>query len=164
MIWNRIYALDLKYAVVISVIAVFIWGIAMGKIGEKKAGIICGIMLIAACFIIAKLTLFRESGGREVRLFPFRGSYAPNSEYPRTLLMNVLLFLPFGISFPYLLRGKNRAFKTAAAALGISFLAEVLQYVFAIGVTEADDLICNTAGALLGSIGYYISSSFPSMR
>lgn len=67
MIWNRIYALDLKYAVVISVIAVFIWGIAMGKIGEKKAGIICGIMLIAACFIIAKLTLFRESGGREVR-------------------------------------------------------------------------------------------------
>lgn len=106
------------------------------------------------------------SGIRRKRsaFFPFRGSYAPNSEYPRTLLMNVLLFLPFGISFPYLLRGKNRAFKTAAAALGISFLAEVLQYVFAIGVTEADDLICNTAGALLGSIGYYISSSFPSMR
>lgn len=99
-----------------------------------------------------------------MRIFPFQGSVEAGDEYMRTLLMNVLLFVPFGMSFPYLLKGKRRALKTAAAALGISPMAEVMQYVFAIGVTEADDLICNTVGALLGSAGYYISSSFPSMR
>lgn len=38
MIWNRIYALDLKYAVVISVIAVFIWGRAAATYDAADEG------------------------------------------------------------------------------------------------------------------------------
>lgn len=63
-------------------------------------------------------------------------------------LKNVLLFIPFG----YLLSiVTNLKYKTIALiGLGLSLGIELLQYFFAIGLAELDDLIANTIGTAIG--------------
>lgn len=70
-------------------------------------------------------------------------------------LGNVALFVPFGFLLHVLLRTRTRSrwplvevvLLGAVLSLGI----EVAQWVFAVGYTDVDDLLCNTLGALFGA-------------
>ena len=76
-------------------------------------------------------------------------------EYYREMFMNCLLFVPFGMTFPYLFSEKRgspaRVILTVSAALILSALIELLQYCLNIGSFETDDILCNAFGALVGS-------------
>lgn len=61
---------------------------------------------------------------------------------------NILWFVPFG----FFLRRRCRLSRTVALGFLLSLCIESLQFVFATGVSEPDDLILNTAGALLGAL------------
>ena len=60
---------------------------------------------------------------------------------------NLIWFAPAGVLVR--LRG-GKLWQAALAGLGLSLLVETLQFVLGSGVSELDDLILNTAGALLG--------------
>ncbi len=60
---------------------------------------------------------------------------------------NLIWFVPAGVLVR--LRG-GRLWQAALAGLGLSLLVEIGQFVLGSGVSELDDLILNTAGAVLG--------------
>ena len=74
--------------------------------------------------------------------------------------LNIILFMPFGMSLPFILPEKLR-FKpliTVCIALIISVTIEVCQYIFNIGMSEVDDVIMNTLGTALGTVSYLLVS------
>ena len=109
--------------------------------------------------ILYSTILTREVGEREVMLIPFHflTRVPTDNEAIRTVLMNLFLFFPLGLTAG---RGlcdklspvKRVAFVTAIGLL-LSVTVESIQYVFELGNVEADDLIANTAGAWLGAYG-----------
>lgn len=65
-------------------------------------------------------------------------------------IQNVLFFLPFGFLFPW--KKWKSVFITAFMT---SAVIEITQYIFNLGWCEVDDVISNTAGALIG-FGCYV--------
>lgn len=63
--------------------------------------------------------------------------------------LNVLLFLPPGVLLPLLYAEFENAKKTLLAACILSFSIECIQ-MFGLGITDVNDLLTNTAGAMLG--------------
>ena len=64
-------------------------------------------------------------------------------------VLNLLLFVPFGFFTPLLWRQLRSAVKTAGAGLCLSLFIETAQ-MFSGRLTDIDDLVVNTAGALIG--------------
>ncbi|WP_168166951.1 VanZ family protein [Corynebacterium sp. HMSC04H06] len=64
---------------------------------------------------------------------------------------NILLFVPVGAAFYALTRGTGRA---VLLGLATSLSIEVIQYIFALGYSDVDDLLFNTIGAALGGIWF----------
>ncbi len=71
----------------------------------------------------------------------------------KQMLPNVVIFVPLGILVP-LLRGRIAPISTSAIAFFTTLSIECLQLVLAFGYFTYGDLICNTAGAVLGIIIY----------
>ena len=69
------------------------------------------------------------------------------------MLPNVVIFVPFGVLVP-LLRGRTAPVSTSAIAFFTTLSIECLQLILAFGYFTYGDLICNTAGAILGIIIY----------
>lgn len=65
---------------------------------------------------------------------------------------NLFLLFPWGILGPTLFKDLDTAYKLAFSAFLISLLAEVIQFLFNIGVFDIDDLIFNISGAILGYV------------
>ncbi len=62
---------------------------------------------------------------------------------------NILLFMPYTFILIILYNYKNNRLVWLSAFL-LSISIEVLQYAFQVGVADIDDIILNTAGALVG--------------
>jgi len=63
---------------------------------------------------------------------------------------NIIWFVPFGYLLPQITNKKINVFTIALYGLGLSFMIEFCQYMFGTGVSELDDLILNTLGAICG--------------
>lgn len=97
-------------------------------------------MCILSLLLILKMTLFgRKIGDRELELLPFY-TVSYNDEAIRTLLMNVVLFLPFGLTVPYVLYKIKKKWRRwgiyIVVGLGISLGIEIIQYYFGLGRAE----------------------------
>lgn len=96
---------------------------------------------------------------RQVSLIPLRFLWEPllggAYELRRAAFMNVALFFPAGLLTAALLprhwSGGRRLALIAGLFLGFSLLIELSQYLWVLGETETDDLLCNTLGAVLGA-------------
>ena len=71
------------------------------------------------------------------------------------MILNVFIFIPFGILIP-LLRGRAAPIITTALALLSTFFIECLQLLLCFGWFTYSDLMLNTAGAVLGIIIYTV--------
>lgn len=97
------------------------------------------------------------TGDREVALVPFRDLVELFGERPATVVVqvggNLLVLAAFGAFLPMrfaALAGLGRVAVVSAAA---SMTIELLQYVLHLGrVTSVDDVLVNTAGAVLGAV------------
>lgn len=89
---------------------------------------------------------------RALNLVPFSGA-ATRTNRPE-MIMNVLIFIPFGL-YLSMLKPLWPFWKRVLPMAGISLLFEALQYVFAIGGTDITDFIGNTLGGIVG-IGFYV--------
>lgn len=79
----------------------------------------------------------------EISLIPF------TSASRETNILNIIMMLPLGFLVPLLWRNYRAMWKTALVGLGFSASIEICQ-LFNRRATDVDDLIMNTAGAMLG--------------
>jgi len=161
-----------------SPIEMILWGVvAIGlwtalaiicKKNEKRWKVFIwtnSIVLIVNLLFVIKYTLLRESHSRNICMIPFYSFGFPRiSDRYNTVVANALLFLPIGLSMPYVLtfmKG-NRKLKRQPVRFTIifsflfSFCIEVFQFVFGLGLCETDDIIFNTLGAGMGTLAFII--------
>jgi glycopeptide antibiotics resistance protein len=132
---------------------------------RAKTGVIYGMMILYVIFLL--FTMFfavadpisgyaavRENL-RGVSLVPFRSI----AMYLRmggirgavmiNLLGNVVMFMPLGF-YAAALRKDKRILTNLLCVFAFSLSAEIMQYIFARGISDIDDLLLNCLGGLLG--------------
>lgn len=88
---------------------------------------------------------------RSVNFIPFAGSVkVDGSIYVPEIVNNVLIFIPFGVFSGMMAASKNWV-QWLAPSFFTSLALEILQFIFAAGVSDITDLLANTAGGLIGS-------------
>lgn len=86
---------------------------------------------------------------RPIKIVPFVPSGDAGASTPSEMLINLVLFVPFGL-FIGALAPAASWWLTGVAALGASLTLETVQHLLSTGSFDTSDLILNTAGALLG--------------
>ena len=159
------YALPLPTAICMSIVAVFCWAV-LCRIFRKYTKQLRLASLILFCFsilLILKLTIFnREPGDFTACFVPFYSLVEAKVEREiyRSSLMNIFLFMPYGMTLPFVISSKRskRIIVTILSALILSGVIEFIQYKFSLGRCETDDVICNSIGAAMGTISYLLYS------
>lgn len=104
--------------------------------------------------LLCMTVFFRESlDYRAFNLTPFWSYTAESADLQHSLyvegLMNVLMFIPFGL----LLRGAYKGIgwkMMMVVTVGLSVSVELLQFIFKRGYAEFDDVMHNALGAVIG--------------
>lgn len=117
------------------------------------------LLAVASAGAVLYATIWsRDTGEYGVSLKPFI-TFAQAENQPelyRTMLMNLFLFLPFGMTLSGSLPRRwglgRRIIITLVLGMTLSAGVEYGQYRFSLGVAETDDLICNSAGTLIGTM------------
>lgn len=166
----------LIFAVAAGVFFAVVWAvfykIVYKKLMHGKKQISIGKMAwicIFAVYILAVLfvTLFRGKMGY-AGIYNGMVNWKPFSSYKdawykfsmrewRNLILNICMFIPFGFLLPLCFNRIDRAWKTYICGFLLTLFIEVTQLITGRGVFEADDIINNTLGAM---IGYGILSMF----
>ncbi len=116
------------------------------------------LIIVFALFVLYKVVFSREIGSvvAKVDFIPFSSYFeyfkGENSEAFLTNRANILLFFPLGILLFDLLKTKKNVIIFVVVAFVFSLVLEIIQYVFSLGLAEADDVVHNTLGAFLGYI------------
>lgn len=101
-------------------------------------------------------SLLKNMNYRSINLIPFAESVTINGKTDISeILLNVIVFIPFGIYISMLHKPWNFIQKIIPIFC-VSLLYEVLQYAFAIGGSDITDLIGNTLGGIIGMILFFI--------
>ena len=121
---------------------------------EKKITV---ALLIVYLLVLSWIILFKLQFSfsaldhiREINLIPFGGSVIVNGKVD-------FVFIPVGAYFSLLFKNKS-ALKAIGSVFGISFVYEIIQFIFAIGASDITDLISNTLGGIIGVALVYVLS------
>lgn len=76
-------------------------------------------------------------------------------DFVYNLYGNIAWFVPFGLLLP-VLRQKQGFFMTVFSGAALSLVIETVQFFIGTGVTDIDDLIFNTTGAVLGYLIFWL--------
>ncbi len=116
---------------------------------------ICVLFLIWVIVLKFGLAELSIKGRRSpVNLIPFGASVISNGRADISeIVLNALIFIPFGISISMVGRPEKTLFKVlCGAALSLAF--ETVQYVFCAGAADITDVITNTVGTAAGVFAY----------
>lgn len=86
---------------------------------------------------------------RPVKLIPFIATAEAGASAPIEVVINFLLFIPFGL-YLGLLAPSWRWWKTMGVFVGASVVLEAIQHLLSIGSFDITDVIVNAAGGLAG--------------
>lgn len=163
MLYYYVYRMNLETVFLLMLCGGVLWAAAAASVGkrfQKTWRVCCGMLMLAALFLILYYTVFRRgisSSGRVV-LRPFASfeEAKKKREIYRSLTMNILLFFPIGLFLPQLLPGKWKPWQkmlvTVLAGLLFSAGIETIQYLYKLGDAETDDLITNSIGTFIGAL------------
>lgn len=163
-LYRFIYCQKLYTTILWIVLIVLLWSLI--SVRKTKLTKIMNVLVLAtALFGIIYGTLIGRSGDTAKLFYPIPFSvFLRAKEQPelyREMLMNIFLFVPFGISLAFLLPEKfsimKRLFMTLGAAFVLSMIIEIVQFSFRLGMAETDDILCNTMGGLVGALTIPIS-------
>lgn len=123
---------------------------------------LCNIlMMFGILVVIFVATLSSRSNVSDVCWLPFYSFKLAKiqPEIYRSMLMNVFLFFPLGLTMPYVLpkKWKHNVLIAILFGLILSIAIEFLQYYFCLGRAETDDVICNTLGCAIGTIAFRLN-------
>ena len=169
-----LYRSSLIGVILIMIFAIIGWGYvgtvcAKNDKTQKVQKIMNVILFILGMAIVLQSTIFnRKNTNRELILIPFYSLHEAieQPEMYRSMLMNVFLFEPIGLTLPYVFPKKLHKKPITAIGFGflLSFVIEVMQYTFYLGRAEVDDIICNTLGCAIGTGAYLICKKYMEFR
>ena len=152
-------------------ILILIWAILCQHFKKKRwAAINAVIFSLSTAVILYATILSRTSGDYKLILTPFATFIAARQqpELYREMLMNVFLFFPLGLALSNALPRKwhrwIRIILTTLVGCILSAGIEYVQYRYALGMAEVDDVICNTLGAFIGSTSLLIAHAIEKSR
>lgn len=92
--------------------------------------------------------------GRIINLIPLLGSFDHNGVIRFSeIIINILAFIPLGI-YICMLKAPWSFVKKILTIVGLTFIFEIIQFIFAIGRADITDFLSNTLGGIIG-IGIY---------
>ena len=149
-------------SVVFVIPAVWIW---QSKIAKQKN---FQQLLVLYLFVFYMIAVFSVTGIPTVdalhtidfsfQLIPFIGILNDTTEYIKNSILNVILFMPMGFFMPVLWKEYDSLKKIASLGLILSVSIELLQ-IFTFRLTDIDDIITNTTGAILGYLVFKFISA-----
>ena len=130
--------------------------------GKARRAVACAGAVLAFALVILFTVSGRTGGGaRSLSLIPFISFYRAKiqPELLRASFMNVLLFMPLGLSLPFAAseRLRHPVLLSVSAGFFLSLTVETVQYAFAIGNSELDDVIMNTLGVIIGATSFLLT-------
>ena len=169
--FQRIYAMNLWSACFFMLILILIWAILYQHFKKKRwASINAVIFSLSTVVILYATILGRTSGDYKLILTPLATFSAARQqpELYREMLMNVFLFFPLGLTLSNALPRKWHRWGIIALTTFIGCILsagiEYIQYRYALGMAEVDDVICNTLGAFIGSASLLIAHAIEKFR
>lgn len=162
-----------------GLILLAIWGLGYGLVYKKILGGTrkikvknIGRMAIFFCYIVVVLsaTMLNRTGetssGLELTLFAsYRQAWNGFSDSLwRNILLNIAMFIPLGFILPLLSEKCKTFWVTYLAGFGFTLFIELTQLLTGKGICEADDMLNNTCGALIGFGLYTIFAAFVQWR
>ena len=99
--------------------------------------------------VLWKLDVPWVGGDTAIKLVPFVPTGEAGPSAPAEVVVNLVLFIPFGV-YLGVLAPARRWWTAAVAVAGTSLVLEVAQYVLAVGRSDTTDVIVNTGGGLAG--------------
>lgn len=91
---------------------------------------------------------------RIINLIPFAQSYLLNGRFNYSeIVLNVLAFIPLGI-YLKILQPELSWRQQIIICFSLSFVFELAQFIFGIGVSDITDLLSNTSGGIIGLLLY----------
>ena len=159
--FHRIYILDISTILISIPILLLVWSV-IGAAFYKYMRIIGAVMAVIAIGAILYITVFsRGESGVGADFIPFSSFERAKiqTEMYRSMLMNVFLFVPLGLSLPFVFGGSTgkRILLTILIGLLLSITVETVQYFAHLGMTETDDVMCNSVGTAIGSCAYLLA-------
>lgn len=156
-----IYRQPLQRILLWMLLLIFLWGYMGYREGRSLRWRLLNFVLFAgtAAAIFYMTVYTRGESTSEAILIPFQSFREAKiqPELYRSMLMNVFLFVPIGMSLPFVLgKGKLPGFLTVVGALAFSAGIEYLQYRYGLGWCEVDDIIMNTLGAAVGCLSHWL--------
>ena len=147
--------------VFLEMVTVYIvWTFLMLLLRGKSGRIVAVVGLLLSLTLVACLTIVGRSEAGEIMLIPFITFFRAfaNPGYLRSAIMNIALFIPLGLTLPYVLpdRIRRKVPVTVVAGLLLSIAVEAVQLLFALGNSEMDDILMNTFGAFLGATSWSV--------
>ena len=132
---------------------------------KKYLKVISIVLLCGYVFYILYMTLLcrtpRTFYQYNYKLF-WSYQYFFDQDHPegRQIILNILFFIPYGFLLSALLnnfqiKSKKKVFLiTCISGCFLSIVIELLQLIFKLGLSEIDDVIHNTLGAIIGYFAY----------
>lgn len=154
-----IYCQPLQRIFLWMFLLIFLWAyLGFRKGREKRWRLLNCILFAGISAAIFYMTVYaRGESPSEAVLVPFQSFQEAKiqPELYRSMLMNVFLFVPIGLSLPFVLHKRSSSIViTVLFAFLFSTLIEYLQFRYSLGRCEVDDVIMNTLGAVVGCLAY----------
>ena len=170
LVYDIFYGQSLKYIIFLMIFLIGFWSCIRKLSGKNiryytvwKIINIFGGIIIGVVILMTTLSS-RSNSVAELILVPLHSFLEAKTqpEIYRSMLMNVFLFFPLGLTLPFALPEKwnRKALLTIAFAFILSFVIEFLQFHYHLGRAETDDVICNTLGAAIGTLSYTLERKF----
>lgn len=96
--------------------------------------------------VLLGITLLKSQGVQEVNLDMF-DFYRQIIEYPCSVFLNVLLFVPLGVGLAFRVKSLTKA---SCGALFLILILEIIQYSFSLGIADIVDVFINFMGFFVG--------------
>lgn len=172
LVWTRAYvSISIHRMIPVFIIGTFLYGIFLVLMKKEVTrrhektyqSWICGMLLSLEIAFIFVMTLYGRTveTGRGIRLLPFASyieAFQPgNVELLLQVIMNILMFVPFGVLLPLNFKCfcKNRC--VILTALAVSVAIESIQGILQIGMFEVDDILGNVLGTEIGFLCYAVA-------
>ena len=152
-------------------ICVVLWAILSSAFVNKKVWVYINRSLVVVTVVsVFFVTLFTRNAQQtqQIELTPFAALKLARI-YPdvyNQMILNIVLFLPLGLSLPFCFydKIKHPIMVTICLGLGLSVIIEVLQYKLQCGYSELDDVILNTLGVACGTLTYLMARFVSNMQ
>lgn len=113
--------------------------------------LLCVYLVLLTGVVMFKLPFWSPTGEstQAINLIPLSGAFGDEARLVwEEIAYNVMLFVPLGAYLRMLTPWALHTQILVIAGLSLSF--EIAQYIFSLGITDAQDLIDNTLGGIIG--------------